>query len=279
MGEKFLNKFFYPIVTTRLHVAFIYYFICIGFFQVFTEDYTKYLPVCLAFSMWHYALYLFDKAYDSQLDKMNYASESIPGRLAPFFMALSVALALTPIFILWYSDQPVIPFLFFLPVTFLYNLRIFPGGKAIKHFTLWKNLYSAVLIWPLPVAVMMKYYAGVPNYLAEIMFWFWNFVLYVLIAEIIWDMRDVNGDRQDGLRTIPVLLGIPKTRILLLGVLFLVFLPLLILKDQFDPVVFGFYILYTLISGPKLPKWLFHLPLFISLAWYIHRYGGDAFGY
>ena len=191
-----IEEIFYAVVKTRLHVAAIYYFIVCRIIAATAHiDFRPYIPVILAYTIWHYALYLYDRAYDAHLDNINNAVESLHGKYRNLLMYISILLVLAPVLILFYYKQPILPYLFFIPITFLYNLRIFPANKAFKHFTLIKNLYSAVLIWPLPVAVILKFYVGMDNYLIEIMYWFIPFIIFVLMGEIIWDMRDVIGDR------------------------------------------------------------------------------------
>lgn len=271
--NSFFRQTYYLIVKTRLHVAAIYYFVCANILDVFTKNEHKlYIPVIISFTIWHYALYLFDRAYDANLDYLNNPMESLKGRLAKPLLYLSILLAFLPVGILSYYKLPVIPYLFFIPITFFYNLRVFPGNKAIKHFTLFKNLYSAILIWPLPVAVMIKYYVGYENHLLIILLWFWAFILYVLMGEIIWDMRDTEGDKKENIRTIPVVFGLQKTRLLLLGLLTTTSILQYIQIGEINYVLISFYLLYIFISSPRLPKWVFHAPLFISLFTQIHKY-------
>lgn len=268
-----IQNIFYSIVKTRLHVAAIYYFLCIQIIESTTHQSARlYLPAILSFTIWHYALYLFDRAYDAHLDSLNNNIESLKGKYRKPLLYFSISIVFVPLLILIYYNQPILPYLFFIPITFLYNLRIFPNKKAIKHFTFIKNLYSAVLIWPLPIAVMVKYYIGMNNYLLEIMYWYWSFIVFVFMGEVIWDMRDVDGDKQENIMTIPVVYGLKKTRILLFILLILVSTINIIAHNTFNYIVVSFYILYILIASPKLPKWLFHLPLFISLLYYCNKY-------
>lgn len=268
-----IENIYYSIVKTRLHVAAIYYFLCIQIIESTTHQSAKpFLPVIIAFTIWHYALYLFDRAYDAHLDSLNNNKESLKGKYRNTLLYFSISIVFIPILILIHYKKPIIPYLFFIPITFLYNLRIFPNNKAIKHFTFLKNFYSAILIWPLPIAVMVKYYAGMNNYLIEIMYWYWSFIVFVFMGEVIWDMRDVDGDRQENINTIPVVYGLKKTRIFLFTVLVSVSIINILMHNSFNYIVVTFYVIYILIASPNLPKWLFHLPLFISLFYYCNKY-------
>lgn len=268
-----LKEIFNTIIKLRLHVAAIFFFVAIQIIEgTYKGNYRYYLPVIVAFTIWHYALYLFDRAYDAHLDSLNNSSESLKGNFRKLFLYFSIFLAFFPIAILWYYNFSILPYLFFIPITFLYNLRIFSNYRAVKHFTAIKNLYSAILIWPLPIAVILKYYIGFDNYLLVILSWYWSFISYVFMGEVIWDMRDTEGDMQEGIQTIPVVYGLKKTRYFLFTILTIVSFLNYIQYHSISYVLISFFSIYILISSPKLPKWLFHFPLFVSLFYYIYVY-------
>ncbi|MCB9211722.1 MAG: UbiA family prenyltransferase [Ignavibacteriales bacterium] len=265
-----MRKIYDFIIKTRLHVGAIYFFVCYNIIEGTAHvNPTNYLPVIVSFTIWHFALYLFDRAYDANLDYLNNPSESLKGKWTKYFLYFSVFIAFLPLLILFYFSYSIIPYLFLLPITFFYNLRVFSQQRAIKHFTLLKNLYSAIFIWPFPIAIILHYYVGMPNSILEIMIWFWSFVAYVLMGEIIWDMRDVDGDREEKIMTIPVVFGLLKTRFFLFILLALTIIINFVLFENFNYILVLFYSIYILISSPKLPKWLFHFPLFLSLFYYI----------
>lgn len=269
---ELISKIFNVIVKLRLHVALIYFFVSRQIIEGTREvDIHFFIPVIVGFMIWHYSLYLFDRAYDAHLDNLNNTSESLKGKFRNTFLYFSIFLAFVPAIIFWYYKFPVLPYLFFIPITFLYNLRIFPGKRAVKHFTFIKNLYSAVLIWPLPIAVMLKYYVGLDNHLPVILLWYWSFIAFVFMGEVIWDMRDTEGDRLEGVRTIPVVYGLKKTRYFLFAILTSVSALNYVMYHSFNITLISFFVVYILISSPKLPKWMFHFPLFVSLAYYIYR--------
>ena len=92
------------------------------------------------------------------------------------------------------------------------------------------------------------------------------------MGEIIWDMRDIIGDKEEKVMTIPVVYGLLKTRLLLLSILSFVNLLKFLLYNEFDFILILFYLTFILLASPKLPKWLFHFPLFVSLFYYIYDY-------
>jgi 4-hydroxybenzoate polyprenyltransferase len=90
---------------------------------------------------------------------------------------------------------------------------------------------------------------------------FLGLFIYVMIGEAFWDIRDVHGDRTQGVRTIPVVFGVIPTKIYLIA---------LILTDLF---VFGksvtdstiVYIVLILFLNPDSPRWIYHWPPLLAL--------------
>ncbi|MBX7226492.1 MAG: UbiA family prenyltransferase [Chitinophagales bacterium] len=273
MDKGFLDKIYYPFVKTRLHVSIMYAFILYNIIENHTNP-KPYLPLVLAFSIWNYALYLFDRAYDAHLDNLSSTKESLMGKHNRFFLIFSFLLAFVPLPILLLSNFSLFPFILFLPVTFLYNLRIFPGKKAVKHFFFIKNLYSAIFIWTLPVVCVLKFYLHLPYTFIQIYLWFWSFVFTVLIGEIIWDIRDMDGDKQEGLKTVPIVLGLQKTKIIIVATILFVFVPISLWRHQFDWIFVVIFLLYGIFASPKIPKWIYHLPIFVTILKFLYIYLG-----
>ncbi|MBK9353446.1 MAG: UbiA family prenyltransferase [Bacteroidetes bacterium] len=120
----------------------------------------------------------------------------------------------------------------------------------MKHFFFLKNIYSAILIWTLPIVCVLKFYLFLPQSFFTIYLWFWSFVFTVLIGEIIWDIRDMNGDKQDGLKTVPLVLGLFKTKIIIVSSILLIFIPLSLWRHQFDWLFVVVFLLYGIFASP-----------------------------
>lgn len=98
----------------------------------------------------------------------------------------------------------------------IYSMPIFPKGfryRRLKEIPVAKSLLVAVA-WALPPALLPVYVAGIsPDLvtLAVILFFF----SLVFINTVLFDIRDVEGDRATGVRTIPVCIGVTNTKVLL----------------------------------------------------------------
>jgi 4-hydroxybenzoate polyprenyltransferase len=98
----------------------------------------------------------------------------------------------------------------------LYGLQIrLPSGREfrIKSIPWLKNAYSA-LLWSAGLILAPFVYLNMSlNRLAPLVILI-SFLL-VFFVELLWDLRDVRGDRQAGVCTIPISLGESTTRLIL----------------------------------------------------------------
>lgn len=97
-----------------------------------------------------------------------------------------------------------------------YNWPLLPGRRRIKQLYFWKNTASAtgflVTLFCYPLAVLYgkghswHFPAGITGYTVALTALF--FFLFEISYEIIYDLRDVEGDRLAGIRTYPVVHGV-----------------------------------------------------------------------
>lgn len=82
--------------------------------------------------------------------------------------------------------------------------------KRLKNLTVVKNLTSA-LGWTLLVVFYPAIHAGIP---IGVDHWISSFMMFaaVWMVELIWDVRDQEGDAMAGVQTIPVLMGVDASR-------------------------------------------------------------------
>jgi 4-hydroxybenzoate polyprenyltransferase len=98
---------------------------------------------------------------------------------------------------------------------FLYNWPLLPGKRRLKHLYFWKNTTSAIgfiitiVGYPLAPTLFYHHPAHFPAdiHWATVYFSALFLFLFILSNEIIYDLRDIPGDRVVGLRTYPVVHG------------------------------------------------------------------------
>lgn len=111
---------------------------------------------------------------------------------------------------------------------FFYNFPLLPGKRRLKQIYFWKNNASAVgfLItvfgYPLATACWGNRPHCFPPGIswATVMFSAVFFYLFEISYEVIYDLRDVKGDAVAGIRTYPVVHGIPKAIHIVDGLIF-----------------------------------------------------------
>ena len=88
-----------------------------------------------------------------------------------------------------------------------YNYPLLPGRVRIKALYFWKNTASALgfllTLFAYPVAVAGGLAVPVSTAVALALFFF----LFEVSYEIIYDLRDIEGDRREGIRTYPAVHG------------------------------------------------------------------------
>ncbi len=96
----------------------------------------------------------------------------------------------------------------------LYNWPILPAKKRLKQLYFWKNTASGIgfLItvfgYPLATLIYKKYYIFPPGITwTTVVFSAVFFFLFIQSYEIIYDLRDIQGDRLAGIQTYPVVHG------------------------------------------------------------------------
>jgi 4-hydroxybenzoate polyprenyltransferase len=255
-----IEKLIYKFIKYRFHLSAIFiYLLYYGCYQAIGAP--PQLPVILAFSIWHFALYIFDRAYDGELDKISQPQEAITLSERKWLLPGSVILAFIPFLILKLSKLPVLPYLYFFPVTFLYTFPVFPGGKRFKNFLLIKNLYSAILIWTLPIALVIQYYI-LPrdNFWSYYLQHYFPAILFVVFGEISWDIRDIKGDKENKVDTIPLRIGVNGAKIIMAGILLLD----IIVEGTFfrEAVIINAVFLIFIRHG--MPNWIYHIPALVS---------------
>lgn len=271
--DWFFEWIYYPVVKYRIHISLLFFFLIVTTFERIAHRPISW-PVVAAFSAWHFALYIFDRAYDYDKDKLTQPQEAIKPGERKFWLWVSFIFTALPLFILPLAGLSVVPYLPFIPVTFLYTYPVYHGIRA-KNITLVKNLYSALLIWTLPLSVILYSYSG-----ADLSFWevfkqnFLGMFIYVMVGEAFWDIRDVEGDRVNKVRTLPVVMGIIPTKVYLFA---LVITDLLVFgRPVGDSAII--YSILILIVNRRTPNWVYHLPALLALYRFLKPVIVDSLG-
>ena len=212
LEEKNISNF---IKVSRIHIAAIAAMGTFTFGWLFTGDYPWLITGVCALD-W-YIVNLLNKAVDQTEDSVNQISgtEFIDRHKKRLIKIITIVLISSLVLI-----HLINPFITALRITchllgFLYNWPLLPGKRRLKQLYFWKNTASAIgflvtmLGYPLASAIFNNHSYNFPTDISWATVYFSALFLFffILSNEIIYDMRDMQGDKIVGLRTYPVVHG------------------------------------------------------------------------
>lgn len=257
-----INNLFFSILRYRIHISLIFFFILYSSWQSITHSSPDIL-VIISYSIWHWALYLFDRAYDAELDFISQGIESVPIIQKKPIIIFCIIISLIPFVILYLGGKNYILYLLFFPITFLYTLKTpLLRNKRIKDLMIIKNLYSSILIWTLSISIILKYYAEIEFSLIYI---FTNYFLSLswntFAGEVLWDIRDIKADSINAVNTIPVKFGVFKTKFFIFILWFINFL----FNHNNISLSSPFFLLVLYLSNKNNSNLIYHILPIISI--------------
>ncbi|MCE8427197.1 MAG: UbiA family prenyltransferase [Candidatus Methanoperedens sp.] len=212
-----------------------------------------------------FGVYGLNKLTDIKEDAINTPERAnIIGKIQSkfkFFVAISFILSLLLGFIENILTLPVLIFPLFLGT--LYSVKLSNNLPRLKDITGVKNLTIA-LSWAVVTAFLPVIFISEKKIILILLI-FWFFFLKSYINSILFDVRDIQGDIINKVRTVPVFLGITRTKNLLLA-LNSIYIPWLIFSYSqgffrrylfifFFAIAYGYwYILYFCKERKKIGK-------------------------
>jgi len=119
----------------------------------------------------------------------------------------------------WYGLMTFLMVLFPLVLGVLYSIPCLPpstGYRRLKEIPLLKNIIVAIA-WGVPLTFIPLFVTGMPvTFATAISLVFLS--SFVFIASVLPDVRDMEGDKVAGIRTIPVVIGAERTMVLITGI-------------------------------------------------------------
>jgi len=190
-----------------------------GSFKVFFSgllfDFFSFNMVLITF-LTTFSTYGLNKLTDLKEDSINTPERAKAIKKIELFFKLSVVVSFFLSLILGFFESiftlPVL--LFPLLLGILYSVRLSSNFPRLKDITGVKNLTIA-LSWAVGSTFLPAIYLSEKK-IALILLIFYLFFLKSYINSVIFDVRDIEGDRLSGVRTIPVFLGLARTKNLLL---------------------------------------------------------------
>jgi 4-hydroxybenzoate polyprenyltransferase len=201
------------------------------------------LGVCFSVFLMVFSVYSLNKLTDMKEDAINMPEriKFLNGRKRLVLCYSLIAYFLS--ILLAFLDNPsTIPILFIpLASNALYSMKLIPGIPRFKDIPVMKNLFVA-LSWTLVCTLLpAMHLKGSLSISLPMLIYFILVKLFINAA--LFDIRDVKGDRENGIRTMPVLLG-PKRTVGILLMLNTTLLPWLIYAGNTVRLISSGLILY-----------------------------------
>jgi 4-hydroxybenzoate polyprenyltransferase len=191
-----------------------------GFFQTFAGyillGAVPNLSLCFVVFLMTFGVYNLNKLTDLGEDAINTPERVrfLAGRRTQMLYISLGAYAISAI-IAFHNLPTTLPVVFIpLAANALYSSKLLPGIPRLKDIPVMKNVIVA-LSWALVCTLMPALQMNEPIRAAVLVVYF--MVARVFVNTVVFDIRDVDGDRANGVRTIPVILGQRKTTAILLA--------------------------------------------------------------
>ena len=184
-----------------------------------------------------YSVYSLNRLTDQEEDAVNMPERSlfVQGN-ERFLLALAVVSYVVALFLGW-LESPFAAVILFVPLMsgILYSKNLFSaiGIPRLKDIFLVKSFIVASS-WTICVSFLPALYMH-GNFI-KLWFVFPFFFIKIFINTILFDVRDVEGDALNGVKTVPVVIGITRTRQLLL-----IFQSILVIWSTFFSDLFSGY--------------------------------------
>lgn len=248
-SKRFINSFLrLTRVWNLLILALAQYFTAWFLIGVYTLNDVRLLLLSLSTVLIAAAGYIINDYYDVKIDFINKPDRVVVGknitrRFALFFHILLsvsgiaigfflswwiVALNSFSVFLLWfYSNQ-----LKRLPFVGNFAVALLTGLSILIVDALYPTHHS--LIWIYSVFAFFM----------------------TLVREIVKDMEDLKGDNTFGCKTLPIVCGIRKTKLVIYGILLVFIVIVLLLNDQYSQLPLSYFIIFLFMPITILFIWL-----------------------
>jgi 4-hydroxybenzoate polyprenyltransferase len=217
----------------------------------FHLDLKSFFAILIANTLGVFGIYLINKISDRVEDisnghAFNFSKNSAIIRGGVFLFCISGILYLIPQKILLIPGGVLL-----LTLGVLYS---FPPNKRLKNIFIVKNSIPA-FCWFLSLSLLIfgSVRVAESEFLSLILIMKLLLPILVLefIFEIIWDMPDRKGDSVAGVKTIPLLIGFLKTKILLIILSVIAFFMLTSLHNKIACILFIIFLIHVKDNTPK----------------------------
>lgn len=202
------------LVTSSVFVAVALFAVVYFSFRLIAVQ--PHLLLIFGLSLVTFSIYNVNKITDKEEDKVNTPDRAnLIGKREHVVLALSVIAYAAALIIGVFSGKRLVVLSYLLPLIsgVMYSLPMLPNGVRLKDVLFAKNIVIAASIALSTILLLLVSYGRWMPVTLLVCFLF----IKLFINTVLFDVRDVVGDSQQGIRTLPVALGVRRTKILLLG--------------------------------------------------------------
>jgi 4-hydroxybenzoate polyprenyltransferase len=176
-----------------------------------------------------FSVYTLNMATDSKEDAIN-RSQTEPKKAKCYFVLSTMSMIVSITIGILNGVHALLILVTPLIIGFIYSIKIARSIPRLKEVVGVKSLVVA-LSWAITGAFLPTTMYAIPLYKEALVFFY--IFAQILVNTIIFDALDVKGDHASGIKTVPLALGLKKTKMLLLSI----------------NVSFVVWLLYCLFSG------------------------------
>lgn len=246
----------------RAHVVLLFGALLALHLAYFRVDLLENLPVVIAFISLLAGAYVANRYFDIAEDRITQPEEA---RGDTGVLITSAVLFTGPLILLLALRQPALPYLVVALLCIAYSSPLPFLAVRVKEVPIVKNVYAA-FVWHLIVLVVVAAYALPEHTLLGALAVAPGLFFVVWFFELIWDVRDVEGDRATGVHTVPVLFGLTITKIALLGLLLLWWFVVDLPANPLFLVNLAYLALAAALIRPGYPRMFYHALIYVQLA-------------
>jgi 4-hydroxybenzoate polyprenyltransferase len=214
---KIMDVFF----KYRLHIPILIFFMSLMSF--FSNLSFNVIVLSASFSCLSAFIYIFNKVTDAQEDEINVSGLQVNKRWHKRVTAVAAVCFLLPLPFLLSAPPLLLFYLILAGIGYSYSapLKFFGFKKRLKDIFFVKNAVSAASWASVPTLLPVLYYGREidgATFLAAL-----NYFVFIFAVEVVWDIRDIEGDRAAGIKTLPIVLGVLLSKIICLVPIIIMF--------------------------------------------------------
>lgn len=262
MSAKVVSGAFHWLNRYRASVALVFGVLAWIYLEQFTKaPLTITFAMALAMALSVLSVYLLNRTTDWAEDRIAQPTEAVSptvhrpvAGIAFLMAAVAVGLTLT-------LRGPYLIHILFLLLGYLYSLPLPPRAWRLKQITGLKNLYPVLVGW---IGFFYAMISRSPWFIGDSSALLRSLVytgLLVLCYELLWDIRDVAGDGAAGIRTIPVVLGVLSTK-MIIGLILIVATQSLTRLTSWQTMNLAYLGIAVVLTNADRPAWYFHTLLY-----------------